>query len=309
MKALRISGYGGSEVMDYGDAPDPEPGAGEVVVAVHAAGVNPVDWKIRQGFLKGAFGLDFPSIPGRDLSGVVAALGSGVDGLAVGDEVYGTAEAARDGSHAEYVAVNAGSLAAKPRTIDHVEAASLPIAGLSAWTGLVAAGKLADGEQVLIHAGAGGVGSLAIQLARHLGATVATTAGAANDRYVRDLGADVVIDYRSEDFTDILSNCDLVLDTMGGAIHRRSFEVLRTGGRMTFLSAAPIEGDPPRDDVTVERAMVRYTTANFETLAALVDDGAIRPQVSETIPLAEGRRAYETVETGHVRGKIVLTMR
>ncbi len=176
MKALRIDSYGGSEVLEIVDIARPDPGPGEALVEVHAASVNPIDWKIREGYMKAFVDIPMPHVMGRDVSGVVADLGDGVESLSVGDAVFGTAAANRDGTHAEFVAIDAAMLARKPARIDHVDMASLPIAALSAYAGLVTHGNLAEGEKVLIHAGAGGVGVIAIQLAKNIGATVATTA-------------------------------------------------------------------------------------------------------------------------------------
>ena len=229
--------------------------------------------------------------------------------LAAGDEVYGSAAANRDGTHAEYVAIDAAMLARKPTRIDHVDAASLPISALSAYAGLVTHGNLAKGEKVLIHAGAGGVGVIAIQLAKHLGATVATTASASNTDYVRELGADIAIDYRTTDFTEEPGDYDLVFDTMGGDVHLRSFAVLAPGGRMTYLIADPLPEQKPRDDVTVSAARVAYDTAALERIAELVDGGAITPRVSTIVPLAEAVSAYDLSQTGHVRGKVVIRVR
>ena len=309
MKALRIDDYGGREALRIVDMVRPEPGPGEALIEVHAAGVNPVDWKIREGYMKAFLDIPMPHVLGRDVSGVVADLGDGVTALSAGDAVFGTATANRDGTHAEFVAIDTGLLARKPNRIDHVETASLPIAALSAYAGLITHGNLAKGEKILIHAGAGGVGVIAIQLAKHIGAMVATTAGEANAEYVRELGADVVIDYRSTDFSEVLSDYDLVFDTMGGEIHVRSYAVLAPGGRMTCLNADPIPGDKPRDDVTVFNAPVAYDTASLERIAELIDKGAIRPQVSAVVPLSEAVSAYDLSQTGHLRGKVVLRMR
>ncbi len=309
MKALRIGGYGGSEALEIVDVARPDPGPGDVLVEVHAASVNPIDWKIREGHMKAFMDIPMPHVMGRDVSGVVAAVGDEVASLAAGDEVYGSAAANRDGTHAEYVAIDAAMLARKPTRIDHVDAASLPISALSAYAGLVTHGNLAKGEKVLIHAGAGGVGVIAIQLAKHLGATVATTASASNTDYVRELGADIAIDYRTMDFSEQLSGYDLVFDTMGGDVHLRSFAVLAPGGRMTYLIADPLPERKPRDDVTVSAARVAYDTAALERIAELVDGGAITPRVSTIVPLAEAVSAYDLSQTGHVRGKVVIRVR
>ncbi len=309
MKALRIDRYGGSEVLEIVDVARPDPGPGEALVEVHAASINPIDWKIREGYMKAFVDIPMPHVMGRDVSGVVADLGEDVESLSVGDAVFGTAAASRDGTHAEFVTIDAAMLARKPDRIDHVDMASLPISALSAYAGLVTYGNLAEGQKVLIHAGAGGVGVIALQLAKHIGATVATTASESNADYVHELGADVAIDYRSTDFAHALSDYDLVFDTMGGDIHLRSYAVLAPGGRMTYLNADPIPDDKPRDDVTVSNASVSYDTASLERIAELVDSGAITPQVSAVVPLAEAVSAYDLSQTGHLRGKVVLGIR
>lgn len=309
MKALRIGGYGGSEALEIVDVARPNPGSSDVLVEVHAASVNPIDWKIREGHMKAFVDIPMPHIMGRDVSGVVVDMGEDVESLSVGDAVFGSAAADRDGTHAEFVAIDSTLLAKKPDRIDHVDMASLPIAALSAYAGLVTYGNLAEGEKVLIHAGAGGVGVIAVQIAKQIGATVVTTASESNAEYVRDLGADIVIDYRSTDFTKAVSDYDLVFDTMGGDIHLGSYAVLAPGGRMTYLNADPIPDEIPRDDVTVSNAPVSYDTASLERIAELVDSGAIKPQVSAVVPLAEAISAYDLSQTGHVRGKVVLRVR
>lgn len=309
MKALRIGGYGGSEALEIVDVARPNPGSSDVLVEVHAASVNPIDWKIREGHMKAFVDIPMPHIMGRDVSGVVVDMGEDVESLSVGDAVFGSAAADRDGTHAEFVAIDSTLLAKKPDRIDHVDMASLPIAALSAYAGLVTHGNLAEGEKVLIHAGAGGVGVIAVQIAKQIGATVVTTASESNAEYVRDLGADIVIDYRSTDFTKAVSDYDLVFDTMGGDIHLGSYAVLAPGGRMTYLNADPIPDEIPRDDVTVSNAPVSYDTASLERIAELVDSGAIKPQVSAVVPLAEAISAYDLSQTGHVRGKVVLRVR
>jgi NADPH:quinone reductase-like Zn-dependent oxidoreductase len=307
MRAARIARFG-ADALELVEMPTPRPRATDVLVAVYAAGVNPIDWKIADGVLSRQFDLPLPHVLGRDFSGVVAAAGENADGFRVGDEVYGTGATMRDGSHAEYLAVDAATIARKPEGLTHVEAAALPLAGLSAIAGLIAVADVRAGQKVLIHAGAGGVGGLAIQIAKHLGAQVAATASSGNLDYVRGLGAEVAVDYAREDFAAKLRDYDAVLDTMGGEVHRRSFAVLKPGGVLAYLNAAPI-APPPRDDVAVKLAVVRYEAATLERLTAFVESGAVRPQVGETLPLAEVRRAYDISRTGHIRGKIVLKVR
>jgi NADPH:quinone reductase-like Zn-dependent oxidoreductase len=304
MKAVWIEEYGGPEVMKFGERPEPVPGPRDVVVAVKAASVNPIDWKMRQGMLRANFALPMPYILGRDLSGVVTAVGAEVTGFKAGDEVYGLADAQRGGTFAERVAIDAGLLAPKPRSVSHIEAASLALTGATALTAIETA-EMGDGERILIHAGAGGVGGFAVQLARHHDAWIAATCSAANKDYVTGLGADLAIDYKSEDFAALLKEMDLVFDTMGGETHRRSFAVLKPAGRMVYISAAPIpEGPAPVQQVL--RANVRGSRELFERIAELIDGGAVRPQVTKVLPLKDAAQGLELSKAGGTRGKIVI---
>jgi NADPH:quinone reductase-like Zn-dependent oxidoreductase len=304
MKAVWIEEYGGPEVMKFGERPEPVPGPRDVVVAVKAASVNPIDWKMRQGMLRANFALPMPYILGRDLSGVVTAVGAEVTGFKTGDEVYGLADAQRGGTFAERVAIDAGLLAPKPRSVSHIEAASLALTGATALTAIETA-EMGDGERILIHAGAGGVGGFAVQLARHHDAWIAATCSAANKDYVTGLGADLAIDYKSEDFAALLKEMDLVFDTMGGETHRRSFAVLKPAGRMVYISAAPIhEGPAPVQQVL--RANVRGSRELFERIAELIDGGAVRPQVTKVLPLKDAAQGLELSKAGGTRGKIVI---
>ncbi len=306
MKAVFIESYGGPDVMQLGEQPKPTPEPNEVVVAVHAASVNPIDWKMRAGVVRQHFPLTFPAILGRDFSGVVAAVGGGVTDLAVGTEVFGMADPKRGGCHAEFLAVDRGLIARKPRNVDHIQAASLPLAGLTAMISLDEVAALAAGQRVLIHAAAGGVGGFAVQLAKHRGAWVAATCGAGNTDYVRDLGADRVIDYAREDFTRALADMDVVFDTVGGEVNRQSAIVLRPGGTLVQIVAAPVLEGPARPDISVKVATIRPRSELLERIAELVDAGTVRPQVGTVLALAEARRGYEQSRTGHQRGKIVL---
>lgn len=306
MKAVYIEDYGGPEVMRFGDRPTPIPGPHEIAVAVRAASVNPIDWKTRAGMVRQHFPLTFPAVLGRDFSGVVAAIGADVTDLPLGTEVIGMADPKRGGSHAELIAVDRNLVARKPRRLDHVQAASLPLAGLTTLVALEEVAGLAAGQRVLIHAAAGGVGGFAVQLAKHRGAWVAGTCSGVNTAYVGDLGADQVIDYGREDFTTAVADIDIVFDTMGGEVNRRSAAVLRSGGTLVQIAAAPISDRPARSDIVVKAATVRPRRELLERLVELVDSGAVRPQVGTVLPLAEARRGYEQSRTGHQRGKIVL---
>jgi NADPH:quinone reductase-like Zn-dependent oxidoreductase len=306
MRALTLNGYDGLASLRIAEVPAPEPRPNDVVLALRAASINPVDAKIAQGYARSRMELKFPHVLGRDGSGVVSKVGADVTAFKPGDEVYGAGDQTRWGTHAQEVAIDAATLARKPQRLDHLAAASLPIVALSAWAGIVTTGQVAAGQKVLIHAGAGGVGSMAIQIAKHLGAYVATTAGPANLDFVRGLGADLAIDYTKTDFSTALRDYDLVFDLMGGDIRYRSFAVLRPGGTITHISVPPMTQAPPRSDVTVKPATVSYGTALLDRITALIDRGALKPVVSATFAFGDTIKAYEQVMTGHTRGKIVL---
>src|SRR3954462_11072195 len=226
MKAVYIEQFGGPEVVKYGDLPDPSAAAGQIVVDAHAASVNGADWKVRAGhYGKGAF----PLVLGRDFSGVVSAVGEGVTDLRVGDEVFGVLEAGREGAYAEKIAIGAAIVAKKPSGLSHIDGAALALTGLTALCSVEDSLKLKSGETILTRGGAGGVASFAIQLAKHLGARVITTASASNHDYLRNIGADEIIDYNAVDFTEAVSGCDAVFDTVGGDVAQRSFAVLKPG--------------------------------------------------------------------------------
>lgn len=309
MKAIQYTAYGGPEVLELADIAEPTPGPGQVLVDVHAASVNPVDWKIRRGMLKAVYDFGFPAIPGRDASGVVAALGEGVDDFAVGDAVCLVGPRDRIGTFVERFAVDTELVAAKPPRLDHIETAAFPLAGLTAWCALVENAGVKAGMKVLVHGGAGGVGGIAVQLASHLGAEVAATCSAANADYVTGLGAARVIDYANEDFTEALSDIDVVLDSMGGEVHRRSYQVMKRGGMLLVIRAEPIEDLSEQYGVEVRMSQMRAEDGRLRALAKLVEEGAVRPQIGTVMKLEEAAEAHRMSETGHAQGKIVLTMK
>src|SRR6266536_5896547 len=253
MKAAFIERFGGPEVVKYGDLPDPVAQPGEVVIAVHAASVNAADWKVRAGQYAQA---KFPLILGRDFSGVIGSVGEAVTDLKVGDAVFGVCEAGQEGTYAEKIAVKAAIVAKKPGSLSHVNAAALALTGLTALSAIDDTLKLKPGETILIQGGAGGVAGFAIQLAKHIGARVITTASVNNHDYVRMLGASRVIDYNKEDFTAAAAGCDVVFDTVGGEVQLKSYAVLRPGGRLVWIAPAPAGSTPPRNDVEVLRPRV-----------------------------------------------------
>lgn len=305
MKAAYFMKNGGPEVMEYGDVPDPVAGRGQVLVDVHAASVNAADWKTRSGSSRAT--TKFPHILGRDFSGVVVELGDGVTGFKVGDEVFGVVEQRADLCQAEKLAIEAAIVAKKPASLSHVEAAAVGLIGLTAITAIEDTLELARGETILIQGGAGGVASFALQLAKHIGARVITTASAANRDYVRSLGADEIIDYNAQDITKTVSGCDAVVDTVGGEVATRSFTVLRPGGRAAFIAG---EAPPPtRSDVTAVKPRVVRDRAHLERIVELVTGGAVRVPEVRTYSLADAAEAHRLSEGRHFRGKLVYKVR
>lgn len=292
MKAIRVHARGGPELLVLEEAPSPRPGPGEVLIDVHAAGVTPTElewvptWSTPEGSPR-----PLPVIPGHEVSGVIAALGAGVGDLAVGDHVYGMNDWFRDGTQAEQCLARALDVAAKPRTVDHAAAAVTPISALTAWQALVERAQMAPGERVLVHGGAGGVGSFAVQIARLRGARVIATASPPNLGLVRELGADEVIDRRTTAFDAVLRDLDVVLDTVGGDTLARSFGMLRPGGRLVTVAASGEQTDEPR--VRDAFFIVVPSRDQLVQIARLIDDGALRPVVGARHPLADAPRAYE----------------
>jgi NADPH:quinone reductase-like Zn-dependent oxidoreductase len=311
MKAILLTGHGGPEKLVYGDAADPVPGPGEVVVDVHAASVNAADYKVRLGggAYSGASQLKFPYILGRDFSGVVSGLATGVRDFAIGDEVFGVMDAGIEGCYAEKVKIAAAIIAKKPEALDHAEAAAMALTSLTAIWALEDTAQLQPGETILIQGGAGGVAGFAIQLARHIGANVITTASARNHDYVRGLGADRIIDYNTEDFTKTVSGADVVFDTVGGEVQVRSYEVLKSGGRLVFIAPAPAGFKPPRDDVEVLRPRVARDRGHLERMKELLEARAVWPPAITAYRLEDTAKAHQVSEDRHLQGKLVLIVR
>lgn len=310
MKALVHDDYCGLEGMRLDNVADPSPGPDDVLVEVHAAGINPIDWKVRAGIMRARFELDFPDVLGRDVSGVVVETGSNVTDLKKGDAVFGVCPPNRWGSHAELVAVDASILAVKPSEVSHVDAASIALVGCTALTALEKTATVDPGMKVLIHAGAGGVGAFSIQYCKSRGATVYATCSGRNTDYVLGLGADEAIDYTLGDFAEGLSDLDVVYDTMGGDTHVRSRAILKSGGMLVCLNAAPVPDDAPaRDDITIDTPLVTYDRQDNERLAELIVTRAVQPSVGTVFFFSDAMDAYRLSETGHARGKVVLRMK
>src|SRR5580704_9861212 len=292
MKAAFFDQFGGPEVLKYGDLPDPAAAAGEVIVDVHAASVNAADWKFRAGQYPNSGQTKFPAIPGRDFSGLVSALGSGVDDLKPGDAVFGVLDAGREGTYCEKIAVRSALVGKKPQGLSHINAAALALTGLTAISAVADTLKLRRGETILVQGGAGGVASFAIQFAKHLGARVITTTSAANVDYVRGLGADEVIDYNAKDFTKVVSGIDAVFDTVGGDVAEKSFAVLKPGGRAAFIASGAQPPKPDRSDVTALRPAVPRSRKVMERVAELFVAGAVRPPAIKLYRLSEAADAH-----------------
>jgi len=306
MKAAYIRQFGGPEVLQVGDLPDPTAGPGQIVVDTVAASVNGADWKVRAGSYAQA---TFPLVLGRDFSGVVSALGAGVADLRVGDEVFGVLEAGRDGTYAEKIAIGAAIVAKKPGALSHVDAAALALTGLTALCSVEDTLKLKSGETILIQGGAGGVAGFAIQLAKHIGARVITTASAANHEYVKSLGADQVIDYNNDDFTRMAKDVDAVFETVGGDVALRSFAVVKPGGRAAFIASGAKAPTSPRPDVQSLRPAVGRDRPHLERIVHLNTIGVIRAPQTRVFPLREAAEALRISEGRHFRGKLVLKLR
>jgi NADPH:quinone reductase-like Zn-dependent oxidoreductase len=306
MKAVRIHAYGGVDVLVYEDAPRPTVGDGEVLIRVCATSVNPFDCAVRAGYLTAYFNYTFPVILGTDVSGVVEEVGAGVTNLKRGDSVYARSGVTRDGAYAEYIAAPASDVATKPQSLDHIHSAAIPHVSLTAWQALFGLAGLSKGQTVLIHGAAGGVGHIAVQLAKWRGAKVIGTASGNLD-FVRGLNVDQAIDYAHTPFESVVSGVDVVLDTVGGDTQQRSWGVLRRGGMLVSTIQPPSEETAAAHGV--RQGYVFSTPPIGKTLteiAALVDGGQIKPEVSAVFPLQEIRKAHGMVENKHVRGKVVV---
>ncbi|HZQ74707.1 MAG TPA: NADP-dependent oxidoreductase [Burkholderiales bacterium] len=308
MKAAFFRRHGGPEVLEYGELPDPKPAAGEIVVDVHAASVNAADWKMRAGKY-GPGVVDFPHVPGRDISGVVAALGQGAGDFEVGDEVFAVCEVPREGAYAEKIAIRQEIVAKKSPKLTHVQTAAIALAGLTAVHSIEDCLQLKKGETILIQGGAGGVAGFAIALAKHLGAHVITTASAQNHDYVRKLGADEVIDYHKQDFTKAVKNVDAVFDTVGGEVTEKSFSVLKPGGRLASIAGGNSPAPSPRSDVESRRPKVTRDRPHLDRVTDLVARGIVPLPAITEYPLSKVVDAHRVSEARHLRGKLVLRTR
>lgn len=311
MKAAQISGYGGQDVIKItADAPQPSAAKGQVLVEVHAAGVNPFDITVREGHARQMAELNFPATLGGDFTGVVSELAEGVTGFEVGQAVYGQASPlSGHGAFAEFTPVKATQLASKPAGVDFTTAAGLPLVSVSAYQALVDHMNLQAGQKILIHGGAGGIGSMAIQLAKHLGAYVATTARAAETDFVKGLGADEVIDYESQDFSELLKDYDAVFDTVGGETNAKSYKVLKNGGALVSMLAQPDAELVKQKNLNYTAQFTQVTTERLAKITELVGQGILKVNIDKIFPLDQAAEALEYLKTGHPRGKVVLQIK
>jgi len=303
MKAVQMHAFGGPEVLIYDTVPRPNPGSDELLVRVNAAGVNPIDWKIREGIFRE--GVQLPLIPGKDIAGVVEAVGSNVTDFAVGDAIYAFA-ASKGGGYAEYAVVPAEEAAHRPHSLDDVLAAAVPLAATTAWQALFCKGRLLAGQSVLIHGAAGGVGGFAVQFAKAKGARVIATTGSEHQDYVRSLGADEVVNYELFHFESVVHGVDMVLDTIGGETQQNSWQVLKAGG--ILVSTLSASSPPPGTALGVRSAslVARPNTAQLAEIGKWIDAGQVKVSLQTVLPLAEARQAQALSQCGHTQGKIVL---
>ena len=310
MKAVRIYEYGGRDMLHYEDAPCPEVAQDEVLIRLAATSVNPFDWAARNGYVASYYTYSFPLILGLDVAGTIEGIGSEVQGFSVGDEVYARADPAKNGAYASYIALPAALVARKPASLDLIQSAAVPHAAFSAWSALIGVAKLASGQTVLIHAAAGGVGTFAVQLAKWRGARVIGTGSAQNLDFLRDLGADEVIDHENTRFEDVVRDVDVVLDLVGDMpdnTQTRSWKVIKPGGILASLVQFPSPEAAAEHHVRGSFVSADACSGQWlDEFGALIDGGQVSPVVSTVLPLEEVRLAHEKSEGRHVRGKIVM---
>jgi NADPH:quinone reductase-like Zn-dependent oxidoreductase len=312
MQAIQFAEYGEPSVLTLAEIDTPTPGPGQVLVKVGAAGVNPFDAKIRRGYLHWFYPVSFPFIPGADFAGEVVALGEGVGSLAVGDKVWGLTRPGFPGSYAEYAALHAQAIVKMPAGLDFAAAASVPMGALTAWIALVKMISLKPSDRILIHAGAGGVGGYAIQIAKHFGATVTTTCSTANIDYCKSLGADVVVDYTAQDFAAVVKDQDYALDQLGGEVSLKTYQAMRRGGEILLVERGHKLEMENRERLMAEHGVnlrevaFENDTAALAAIGQAITDGWLKPTLTETLTLADAVVAHERIQTKKTRGKMVL---
>lgn len=303
MRAIQVHDYGDVDQLKLEDVPRPVAQACEVLVQVYAAGVNPIDWKVRQGLRKHILPMAFPYIPGMEMAGVVQEVGSGVTDWKIGQAVYGQS---KKGAYAEYTVAAAESLALKPQSLSFDEASAVPVGATTAWQGLFVAGKLEAGQRVLIQGAAGGIGMFAVQFARWKGAHVTATTSSGNVDFVRSLGAETVIDYTTTALTSVVHDVDLAFDVVGGSTVETSVQAIKRGGTLVAIGSQPDAEHVQERDIHVASARTQIGTELLETFARLIDEGQVKVVMKKVFPLAQVSQAHELSQQGHGRGRIVL---
>lgn len=307
MKAIVIDQYGGAEELVERDLPKPDVKENQVLIEMHATSINPIDWKLREGYLKDGIPLEFPIILGWDAAGVVSEVGSKVSNFKVGDEVFAR-PVMENGTYAEYVAVDEDLVALKPKNIDFKTAASVPLAGLTAWQCLVDHGKIKSGDKVFVQAGSGGVGLFAIQIAKSFGAYVISTASEKNEGLLKELGVDEFINYKTTDFAEVVQDADIALDTMGGDILDKSFDIVKKGGHLVTTAGQPDEKKAKEKGIVAESMWLQPNGEQLTELGELMEKGKVKSHIGHTFPLTQDglREAHELSATHHAKGKIVI---
>lgn len=311
MKAVIIEQYGGRDQLVEKEVPNPVPENKQVVVDVRATSINPIDWKLREGYLKDAVPFEFPIILGWDAAGVITEVGEDVKDFSPGDRVFARPDTTRFGTYAQYTTVDEHLLAPLPEGVTFEEAAAVPLAGLTAWQCLVDFSDIKEGDRVLIHAGSGGVGHYAVQIAKHLGAYVAATASGKNREWVEKLGVDRFIDYKEEDFSEVLQDFDIVVDTLGGDIQEKSFQVLKEGGKLPSIVQPPDETKAAEKNIKTGFVWLEPNGEQLSKLGKMMEEGTLKSVIGHELPFSqEGlRKAHEISESHHAKGKIVITMK
>ncbi|MFD1018598.1 NADP-dependent oxidoreductase [Thalassobacillus hwangdonensis] len=311
MKAIIIEKYGGIDQLKQADVPAPTPKSNQVLIENHATSINPIDWKLREGYLKDMLPFEFPIILGWDAAGIITEVGDDVSQFKKGDRVFVRPATTNQGTYAEYVVADESLLAPIPANLDFAEAASIPLTGLTAWQCLFDSGKVKEGDKVFIHAGAGGVGVMAIQLAKNAGAYVATTASSKNVDFLHSLGADKVINYEEQKFSDILENYDFVLDSLGGDIQEKSFDVLKKGGRLASIVQPPDEDKAREKGIDANFVWLEPNGEQLQKLGRLLEEGKVKPHVGHSFDFSEQglKDAHKLSETHHAKGKIVIKIK
>lgn len=302
MKAIQIKEYGDESILEYTEVERPKPKDNEILVKIHAASVNPIDWKIREGRGK-ALGMQLPLILGADFAGTVEEIGLEITKFKKDDEVYGKILV---GCYAEYVIVKETELGRKPNNLDYNEAAAIPMGALTSWQAIFETAKLESGQKILIHAASGGVGSMAVQLAKAKGAYVIGTASAKNEKFVKNLGADEFVDYTKTNFEEVVKDVDVVFDTVGGATLERSYQVLKKGGFLVTIVEKPSQELAEKHSVTAQHIASQPNPKQFEEITQLIEQNKIKPYVEKVFSLSEAKEAQILSKEGHTRGKLIL---